>query len=129
MRRHPIKDHTNAAAMKRIYQVAKIIGAAEARGRRKISAHLIAPGAGERMLHNGHQLDVREPHIRYIVDELLSHLTISKCAVLLLRHPAPGSEVDFVNRQRRAQGVALSSRFQPGVVAELIFRLEYDRSS
>src|SRR5215831_3802464 len=105
MRRHPIKDHTNAAAMKRIDQVAKIIGAAEARGRCKISTHLIAPGAGEWMLHNGHQLDMCETHIRDIVDELLSHLAISECAVLLLGHPAPGSEVDFVNRQRRAQGI------------------------
>src|SRR5689334_6503053 len=45
MTRHPVKDHADAAAMQVVDEKAKVVGRAEACGRREVAAHLVAPGA------------------------------------------------------------------------------------
>ena len=62
MRRHPVEDHADAAPMQFVDQIAQVVGTAVARGRRKVAADLVAPRAGERMLHHGQQLDMGEAH-------------------------------------------------------------------
>ena len=49
--------------MAAIDEVAEIVGRAEARGGREVAGDLIAPGAGERMLHDGHQFEMRVAHV------------------------------------------------------------------
>ena len=61
---NPIDDHAEAGLVAAVHQVLEIVGRAEARGGREIADHLVAPRAGERMLHDGQQLDVRVAHRR-----------------------------------------------------------------
>src|SRR5208283_2451799 len=81
MRGNPIEDHTDAAIVQRIDQVAKIVGGAEARGRREIAGDLITPRARERMLHHRHQLNMSKTEIRNIVTEFMRHLAICEGSI------------------------------------------------
>ena len=62
MRRHPVHDHADARLVAAVHEVLEIVRRAEARRGREVADHLVAPGAGERMLHDGQQLDVRVAH-------------------------------------------------------------------
>src|SRR5439155_5368553 len=62
MRGHPIDDDGNAFLMAAVDEVHEILGRSETRSGRKIPDHLIAPGAGKWVLHDGHQLQVRVAH-------------------------------------------------------------------
>src|SRR5580704_8740421 len=62
MRGDPIENHSDAGLVAGVDEIAKIVGRAEARSGREISCDLIAPGAGKRMLHHGHQFQMRVAH-------------------------------------------------------------------
>ena len=48
----PVEDHSDAALVKVIDEVAEIVRSAEPAGRGKVARGLVAPGAVERMLGN-----------------------------------------------------------------------------
>ena len=83
----------------------KSSGVAEARGRREVAGHLVAPRAGERMLHHRHQLDVREAEVGDVVGELVGELAVAQRAVALERVAPPRAEMHLVDRHRPAQRV------------------------
>src|SRR5688572_12189546 len=60
MRRYPVENHADAALVQVVDEVHQILRVAETRCRREIARDLIAPRSVERMLHDRHQLDVRE---------------------------------------------------------------------
>jgi len=69
--RYPIEDHTYAGLMAGVDEKLEVVGITEARSGRKVACYLIAPGAGEWMLHRWHQFDVvcsRDPSHRRQVD-------------------------------------------------------------
>ena len=88
----------------------EIVGRAEARGRREVARHLVAPRAAERMLHHGHQLDVGETQFARRNRRARRQLAIGEPAVALLRDAPPRSEMDFVDRNWRVQRVARRAR-------------------
>ena len=77
----PVEDHADAALVQAVDEVAEVVGRAEARGRREVAGHLVAPGAGERMLHDRQQLDVREAEVGDVVGELVGELAVREGAV------------------------------------------------
>ena len=60
---HPVENHADAGLVTGVDERLEILGRAEAAGRREEADHLIAPRAGERMLHHRQQLDVREAQL------------------------------------------------------------------
>ncbi len=70
MRRHPVEDHADAALVQVVDEPGEILGRAVAVGRGEEARHLVAPGAVEGVLGDGHQLDVGEAHLRRVVGQL-----------------------------------------------------------
>ena len=103
VRRHPVEHDADAAAVQPVDERAEVVRRAEARGRREVAGHLVAPGAAERMLHHRQQLDVREAEVGDVVGQLVGQLAVGELAVALERIAAPRAEVDLVDRHRRAQ--------------------------
>src|SRR5258706_306980 len=66
MRRHPVDNHSDAGLMGTIDELREALGPAKPRGRSKQAKRLVAPRSAERMLGDGHELDVREAEIRDI---------------------------------------------------------------
>ena len=64
VRRHPVEDHADAVRVHAVDERAEVVGRAEARRRRVVRRHLVAPRAAERVRHDRQQLDVREAEVR-----------------------------------------------------------------
>ena len=69
MRRHPVQDHADPATVQVIDEIHEILRRAVARCRREVARDLVAPGAVERVLHDRHQLHVREAHFGHVIAE------------------------------------------------------------
>ena len=124
---HPVEDHADAVAMARVHEVAEVVRRAEAAGRREEADHLVAPRAGERMLHHRHQLDVRVAHLAHVGHERLRQLAIGQVAIALVGHPPPRSEVHLVDRHRPVVPAAERRPIaHPVVVAPLVAAVRPD---
>src|SRR6266404_5484542 len=73
------------------------------------------------------KLNMGESILDRVIGEQRGHLTISERAIIIFRNPPPRAKVHFVNRKRLAPRLSFFTLRQPGTVAELIFRFEYDR--
>src|SRR5258708_22008760 len=111
---HPIHDHTDASLVERVYEKLKIIGRAVAAARREETGHLVTPGGIESMLGHGHEFDMGEAHLFDVIDEGFGEFAIAEgfCFRLL----SPGAEMNFVNAERRAEGIGFLSLCQPSCV-------------
>ena len=69
VRRHPVEDHADARLVQHVDEVHEVLRRAVARARREVAGALVAPGAVERVLHDRHQLDVREAHALHVVGQ------------------------------------------------------------
>ena len=108
-------------------RIAQVVGAAVARGRREVTADLVAPRAGERMLHHGQQLDVGESHASHVVAEHRRHLAIGERAIALFEHAPPGAEMNLVDRDGAFDPFAPRPLRKPVCVVEFVARLVNDR--
>ena len=120
MRRHPIEHHADSLLVQVIDEVHEVLRRTEARGRREISADLISPRSAERVLHDRHDLDVREAERLDVRRQLRRHLAIRQRAVAVLGHAHPRAEVHFVERDRRVERVALAALLHPLAVGPLV---------
>ncbi len=98
VRRHPVDDDADACVVQRLHQATEAVGITEARGRRVVRRHLVAPGPAERVLHHRQQLDVGEPHLDDVRRELVGQLVIGERPAGLVL--APRTEVHLVDRHR-----------------------------
>ena len=98
VRGHPVEDHAEAVAVQAVDELAEVVGRAEARRRRVVAGHLVAPRAAERVRHHGHQLEVGEAHVLGVGGELVGELEVGQRAVVLERVQPPRAEVDLVDR-------------------------------
>ena len=73
---NPVHDHADAGLVAGVDEVHELLRVAEARGRRKVAGGLIAPGAVERVLREGQNLDVRVAHLLHVGDELLREVVV-----------------------------------------------------
>ena len=111
VRRHPVEDHADPGRVQRVDERPEVVGLAERRDRRVEAGHLVAPGAGERVVHDRQQLDVREAELVGVRDELLRELLPAEAQ-------PPRLGVHLVDRERllqrlRRRGGARASRRRP----------------
>ncbi len=64
---HPVQDDADVCLVALVHEVHEGRRVAIARGRRIVAGGLIAPGAVEGVLHDGHELDVGVTHVAHIV--------------------------------------------------------------
>src|SRR5207237_10133404 len=97
-----------------------------AAGRREVAGDLVAPRLIERVLHHGHELDMREAHAAYVVRQPWSELAVAQPAVSLFRHPHPRPQVHLVDGPRRALVVDVAAVLHPAVVAPVVSKVPDD---
>ena len=85
----------------------EIRGRAKAAGGGEVAERLVAPGAVERMLHDGQQFDVGVAEILHVGNELIGEFAIAEPAIVVFGNAAPGAEMDFVNGDRRFEPILL----------------------
>ncbi len=83
----PIENDTDSALMEIVHQEHEV------RGRSKLTGG------------HGKEFDMREAGVMNVAGKLHGHLPVRERAVSLFRHSLPGSEVDFVNGNRRVRRV------------------------
>ena len=99
MGRHKVKNHTDAALMTGINELAELIGIAIARRNRIVARRLIAPRAIVRILGHRHQLNMRKAHGTDIRQKLILQPRIGIGMVLGIM--APAARMYLINRHRR----------------------------
>src|SRR5580704_14384278 len=128
VRWHPVQNHRDSTIMQAVHQIHEILRRAIARGGSEIPGGLISPGTVERMLHHGKQLDVGEVHALSVIGEARRHLAITERTIIFLRNPHPGTEMDFVDGNRRMQGISPFAILHPVAISPLVVEIPQDRS-
>jgi hypothetical protein len=110
--------------VRRVDEVAELVGRPVADRRREQAHGLIAPGAVEGVLAEGQELDVRETHVGDVVHQFLRRLPVGQHAVVLVGLAAPGPEMHLVDADRRLAAVAARAlshplRVVPAVAADI----------
>ena len=120
MGRHPVEDHADAVPVHDVDEGPEVVRRAERRLRCVVPGHLVAPGALERMLHDRHQLDVREAQVAHVRAELLGELAPAEAAT-------PGRRVHLVHRDGALERILLPASLDPLGVLPDVVRLEDHR--
>ena len=115
VRRHPVQDHADPGLVERVDERPEVVGLAHRRDRGVEAGHLIAPGAGERVVHDRHELDVREAELVGVGDELLRELLPAEAQ-------PPRLGVHLVDRERLLQRLRGLPALDPGAVVPLVAR-------
>jgi hypothetical protein len=97
MGRHPIENDPDTLLVKLVDEGHEILRIPVPCGGCEVTHGLISPGAVEGVLHDGKKLDVGEPHLFHIIDQIGSHLPISERTVPLLGNASPGTEVNLID--------------------------------
>ena len=127
---NPVENHTDAALVAFVDEMAEFVRVAEAAGRGVIAGDLIPPRAVERVLCHGHQFDVGVAHFADVVQEPVREFQIGKRAIALLRHARPGAEVHLVNAHGAALPFLALTGFHPGFIRPAIpVQVKNDASS
>ena len=104
--RHPVEDDADAGLVQPVDEVLEVVGGAEPRGGRVVPGDLVAPRRAVRVLHDGQQLDVGEPEVGDVVDQVLGQVAV--------RHAlAPRAEVHLVDAHRALVRVAAGALVHP----------------
>ena len=98
MRGHPIEDHAEASLMGAVYEALEPGRVAVTPRRREQADGLVAPGRIERMLRDGHQLDMSEAHPGRIRHKLIGEVVVAQELVVVLA--PPGAQMHLVDAHR-----------------------------
>src|SRR5262245_34102507 len=102
MSRHPIQNDGETLAVACIDQGGKVGWTTEATGGREKSGRLIAPGSVEWMFADRQEFDMGEAHVARVGRQFLRQLAVAQPTAAMLRMPPPRSQMDFIDRYRRA---------------------------
>ncbi len=97
---HPVEDDADAALVELVDHRPEVVRRAEARGRRVVAAHLVAPRAAEGVLGEGQELDVGEPHRAAVVAQLRRRLAVGQHLLARLAAAPPRGQVHLVRGHR-----------------------------
>ena len=101
---HPVEDDADAGLVQPVDEEPEVVGVAEARVRREVRRHVVAPRAAERVLHHRHQLDVGEAQPGDVRRQLVGQLGPGPVAAVgCFFHDA---EVHLVDAHRLVDGGA-----------------------
>ena len=119
--RHPIEDHGDARPVQFVDQEHQILRCTVATGRREIAGRLVAPRPVKRMLGDRHQLDVGEPEIYDVGDQLRCQVAVVQRMVFLVADPR--TDVKFVNTDRRFLGAFRATIRHPRAVVPMVIEI------
>ena len=92
---HPVQDHADTCLMHFIHEIHEIVRRAESGGNAEIPGDLIAPGTVERVLHHGHQLNVRVVHLGKIRGERIRQIAVGIGRAVVVQ--PPGARLHLVD--------------------------------
>ena len=127
MRRHPVQDDADAEVVEHVHEVHEVLRRSVAAGRGEVADGLVAPRSVERVLHDRHDLDVREAHLPDVFGQERGDLPIGQRTVVLLRDAPPRPEVDLVDGDRGVRAVGLLPPGHPFAVAPAVVQVPDDR--
>ena len=113
MRRSPIKQNAEAGLMAAVDESHELFWSAVAAGGGKVAKRLVAPGAIERMLHDGEKFDVSVAEFFDVGNELVAEFRVGEPAVVILGNASPGAEMHFVDGDWRLEPIFLSAVLYP----------------
>src|SRR5262249_3425506 len=123
MARHPVENDAEPGLMTRVDKQLEVLRRPVSARRREETQYLIAPGAGEGVLHHRHQLDVSEPETLHVRHQPVRKLLVRQEAIALLGNPRPRSEMDLVDGHSAAEPAAvLTPRTHPRLVVPHVAR-------
>src|SRR6516164_565684 len=99
MRGHPVEDDSDVVLMEVVDEIHEVLRGAESRTGREISSDLVTPGAVERVLHDGQELNMSEAELVDVIGEAGREFTVGVPAVVGFMAD-PGAEMDFIDRHR-----------------------------
>ena len=102
-------------------QVHEVLRRAVAGSGREVARALITPGAVEGVLHDRHELHVREARLRYVVGEPMGELPVAEQPAV--RSALPRAQVDLVDRDRSIERVAVAASVEPRGVAPFVVQV------
>ncbi|OIQ72529.1 hypothetical protein GALL_458430 [mine drainage metagenome] len=115
MARHPVEQNAQALAVRRVDHGAEFVGGAKADGGGEHAGGLVAPRAVERVFRDRQQLDMGEPHVGGVSDQLVGELKVGQRPRAAIG-AAPTAQMHLVDRDRRVDRVVFCARFQPLVI-------------
>jgi hypothetical protein len=116
----PVEDHADVARVQGVDEGAEVVRRAERRLRRVVPRHLVPPRRPERVLHHRHQLDVREPELGDMIDELVGQVAPAETLT-------PGARMHLVDRHGCTEGVGGTSPLEPRAVRPFVARAVDER--
>ncbi len=102
---HPVQDDADAVAVEVVNEKHEILGGAVAAGGGEVAGGLVAPGAVKGMFHDRHEFHVGKAQALDVFGQEGGQFAVGEEAVVLFRHPAPGAQVDLVDRHGAVQGI------------------------
>ena len=112
--RHPVDDHGDVPGVQVVDEVAEVVGRSEACRRRVVRRDLVTPGAAERVLGDGQELDVGEALLDGVIGQLVREFAVAEAL-------APRREVDLVDAHRLTLGRGPFPARDPRVVGPDMF--------
>ena len=79
------------------------------------------------MLRQRQKLNMGETHLLDILGELRSNLTVTQPSVVVFGNATPGSEMDFIDCNRRMYRISLCARRHPVLVMPFVIEIPNDR--
>jgi hypothetical protein len=114
--RHPVEDDADALLVELVDQVHEALGRAEAAGGGEVAGGLVPPGAVERVLHDGEELDMGEAAVGEVLRQHLGELFVGVGAAAVGGAELPGADVHLVDGDGRFERLPLAAGLHPLVV-------------
>ena len=118
VRGHPVHDDADAGLVALVHKIHEVVRRAIARGGGEVAGDLIAPGAVERMLGQGHALDVGVAHLLDIGHQLVGQLPVGIEVPVLMA--LPRAHVHLVDIDGRGVRQVLAAPVHPAAVVPFV---------
>ena len=120
VRGHPVQNDADAALVQVVDEELEVFGAAVAGGGGEVADGLVAPRAIERVLGDGHQLDVGEAHRLHVVGQFGGDVAVVQEALRVVAGAHPRAQVAFVDGNGGVQRISLGTDLHPLLVVPFV---------
>ncbi len=98
--RHPVENHAIAMTVHRVDEIGEIVRSTESPRRSEIPDWLVSPAPVEGVFGDRHQLDVSEPGVFQMINQLIGQLAITEERIAVITAAFPRTQVNLVDRDR-----------------------------